>query len=428
MGNGAASFEVRTERPDRVVKAALDRWRRLRRPSVGLLFVSGRLAEHLSDIAAGLAAGLTRGLASESGGRSGGESTSAAASSGAWLVAAGAGVLTERGEMERQSATAGLILEGVRATGVGGEARVEAFAQALGDALRAEPSASAFVLVRADAFEEDLFGSIGATSRRSGMGQAEGEAAGRRAAGARVFGGGTLPERDVLLVHSGRLHAGPGAALLLSGMGPARIAAAPACRLLGPWRAATRTRGSMLLEIEGERALDVLSASAEGLPDQPLLLLAIEGAPEDVEPERSPWSGLPSLEVPRATSSSILLRAIQGVDPSRGGVLVGELPPDARVAFAVRDGSTGRQALGDRLGALSRAVAGSAPRFGIYVNCAGRGAALYGAADVDTKLIRSRFGDLPLVGLQTAFELAPFGEVTALQLYTGVFALFCAPS
>lgn len=393
---------------------------------MGLLFLSGRLAGHLSDIAADLAKGLakeldrdtaTGGLAEAS---SEGPGSRGTAGGPTWLIGAGVGVLTERGELERQSAAVGLVLEGVRATAVGGGMRLETFAQSLGAALRAEPSASAFVLMRADAFEEDLLGAIDAGS-------------GRATAKGRVFGGGTLPERDVILLHSGQVHAGPGVALLLSGLGPARVAAAPAGRLLGPWRAATRTRGSMLLEIEGERALDVLSASAEGLPDQPLLLLAVEGTPEDVSEgeaqERGAW-GTPILDgkLPRVAAPAILLRAIQGVDPSRGGVLVGELPPGARVTFAVRDRSTARETLGDRLAALSRAVAGSAPRFGVYVNCAGRGAGLYGTADVDTKLIRARFGELPLVGLQTAFEFAPFGDATALQLYTGVFALFCAPS
>lgn len=377
---------------------------------MGLLFLSGRLVEHASEIASGLAEGLPG---------------SADGPPPSWLIGAGAGVLTERGELERQSAAAGLVLPGVRATGVASGPRLETFAQSLGDALRDQPSASALVLVRSDAFEEDLL---------EGLGRGHHRGPGGRSVAGRVFGGGTLPERDVLLVRSGVVDRGPGAALLLGGLGPARITAAPACRLLGPWRTVSSTRGSMLLEIEGERALDVLSSSAEGLPDQPLVLLAIasgEAPTGEAAPaaQTHPLLGPAGLGRPGPSHPQVLLRAIQGVDPSRGGVLVREgLRAGARVAFAVRDGSVARATLTERLGALSRATGGSAPRFGIYVNCAGRGAGLYGAADVDTKLIRARFGDIPLVGLQTAFELAPFEDATALQLYTGVLALFCAPS
>lgn len=382
------SFEVLTDRPERVARAAMDAWRRARAPRGGLLFVSGQLVEALPRLAAALAEELPA---------TGGDSAPV------WMLAAGVGTLTERGEVERESAAAGMVFDGLALKAVLSGPRLDAFAEPLGAALAERPAATAFVLVRSDGFEEDLF---------------EGLAAGpRRHLGTRAFGGGTAPGQDVFLVRPREVAAGAGAALLVGGPAPARIVSAPACRLLGQLRPVTKTRGSLLLEIAGERALDVLSSSAAGLKDQPLVLLAIAGSPPD------------GPESDSTTQAPLLLRAIQGVDPSRGGVLVGEpLSEGTQVAFAVRDAAAARTRLDAELRQMVRASAGSAPRFGLYVNCAGRGSALYGNPDVDTKLLRARFRDLPLVGLQTAFELAPFEGRLSVQLYSGVFALFCAPS
>jgi small ligand-binding sensory domain FIST len=75
-----------------------------------------------------------------------------------------------------------------------------------------------------------------------------------------------------------------------------------------------------------------------------------------------------------------------------------------------------------------RETAGSAPRFGVYVNCAGRGASLYGSADVDARIIRGRFPELPFAGISSSFEIAPHAGAPVMQLYTGVLSLFTSPS
>jgi hypothetical protein len=43
-------------------------------------------------------------------------------------------------------------------------------------------------------------------------------------------------------------------------------------------------------------------------------------------------------------------------------------------------------------------------------------------------MLRSRFADTPIAGLQSAFELAPHAERLSLDLYSGVLALFTSPS
>jgi small ligand-binding sensory domain FIST len=124
-----------------------------------------------------------------------------------------------------------------------------------------------------------------------------------------------------------------------------------------------------------------------------------------------------------------LIRAVQGVDPVRRGLLVSdEVKPGMRLAFAVRDAKAARDDLQNAVRDLLRDANGAAPRFGIYVNCAGRGSSLYGKPDVDLKILKARLGELPLAGMQSSFEVSEVGGKPTLQLYTGVLGLFTSPS
>ena len=105
-----------------------------------------------------------------------------------------------------------------------------------------------------------------------------------------------------------------------------------------------------------------------------------------------------------------------------------EVEPGQRLAFAVRDAEAARKNLEGTVRELSRELAGSAPIAGLYFDCAGRGTQLYGTSGVDLRLLRARFPDLPLIGMRSAFELAPHRGRLALHSFTGVLALFTNPS
>ena len=47
---------------------------------------------------------------------------------------------------------------------------------------------------------------------------------------------------------------------------------------------------------------------------------------------------------------------------------------------------------------------------------------------MDTRVVRMRFPGVPFAGMQSTFEIAPHHGRATLQLYTGVLALFTAPS
>jgi small ligand-binding sensory domain FIST len=194
-----------------------------------------------------------------------------------------------------------------------------------------------------------------------------------------------------------------------------------------PLKVITKTRGSMVLEIEGAPALEVLSSVADNLEDQPLVFVALapplRDDPSNVDPSLA-HHGERLAERPE-----VLIRAVQGVDPVRRGLLVSdEVRPGMRLAFAVRDAKAAREDLQTAVRELLREANGAAPRFGIYINCAGRGSNLYGQKDVDLKILKARLGELPLAGMQSSFEVSEVGGKPALQLYTGVLGVFTAPS
>jgi small ligand-binding sensory domain FIST len=188
-----------------------------------------------------------------------------------------------------------------------------------------------------------------------------------------------------------------------------------ASRLITQLSPITRASGNLLLEIAGEDALDVLSGAGQGLEGQPLIFVA-----------------LASEAAARSSSSrsvEVLMRPIQGIDPARRGIMLSEeVKPGTYAAFAIRDAAAARSDMESTVRELERDSAGAMPRFAIYINCAGRGSGLYETPNVDTRLIRGRFGGIPIVGFQSAFELAPYADHLALHLYTGVLALFTSPS
>jgi small ligand-binding sensory domain FIST len=98
--------------------------------------------------------------------------------------------------------------------------------------------------------------------------------------------------------------------------------------------------------------------------------------------------------------------------------------PGTRLTFGVKDAAAARRALNGQTRLILRESAGAAPQFAFYFNCVGRGSNLYGSAGVDVKLLTERFPQIPIVGLHSAFEIAPLGDTPTLQLYTGVLALY----
>jgi small ligand-binding sensory domain FIST len=374
----AASLLVRGESPTRLASALREAASSLGRPAGGLVLATGGMATKLEAIADGLGRPVLGFPV---------------------LVASGAGVITDRGEVEGESAAAILLwLGGAADAWVRTESGAElclALSRELQNRNPAARAETALVFLRPNGVQPHTIEALHGLKATH------------------ILGAGTLSDSDVFAIDgAGTVSKGAGGALTIRSLARPLVTASPACKLLMPLREISEVRGPMVLSIEGEPALEVLSTVAHALVDQPLVFVAL-----------ATEHGVDSMRPP------LLLRAVQGVDPSRHGLVVSEeVRAGMRLAFAVRDASAARADFEIRIRELSRESAGAAPRFGVCLNCAGRGVSLYKNADTDLRMLKARFGEIPWIGLFSSFEIAPHGEEPALQLYTAVVGLFTAPS
>jgi small ligand-binding sensory domain FIST len=113
-----------------------------------------------------------------------------------------------------------------------------------------------------------------------------------------------------------------------------------------------------------------------------------------------------------------------GIDRKTGAVAVADVVPQGTwVSFLLRDAEAARDDLRARVLELKAALGGKAPAFGLYFDCLGRGAGLYGEPGVDTAIIREHLGEFPLAGFFGNGELAPFMGSNLVHNYTGVLLL-----
>jgi small ligand-binding sensory domain FIST len=361
-------------------------------PSGGLVFVAGALAQEAPRVAE-LVRSMWKGVPA--------------------CVVPGAGVLTERGEVEGTSAASGILWSGgaARSIGLGDAGGQDALRELLASEVGAR-AATVLLFPRSDFSTEALARADGA------------------APVAWVFGAGTVGGPAVGVSSAGEMTRGRASGLVVTGLSAPLVEAPVACRLLMPLLPIAEVSGGLVLRLGAQTALDALSScmptasGSGGQGAQQVVFAALaegEGAREGEEGEGEEDEEAP---VP------FVVRPVRGVDPTRGGVMIGaEARPGMRMAFAVREAAAARAGLEAAARRVAHHALGAAPRFAIYLSCAGRGQGLYGAPDVEARILRQRFGDLPIAGMHSSFEIAPAGPGRArLALYTGVLALFRSPS
>ncbi|MEN9219925.1 MAG: FIST N-terminal domain-containing protein [Thermostichales cyanobacterium GMQP_bins_62] len=119
-----------------------------------------------------------------------------------------------------------------------------------------------------------------------------------------------------------------------------------------------------------------------------------------------------------------LVRMILGLDPETGAIAVAErIRPGQRIQFHVRDAQT---SAADLKTVLERYQAGlkTAPQGALLFSCLARGISLYQAPNIDSTLMASILGDIPLGGFFGNGEIGPVGNSTHVHGFTSVFALF----
>lgn len=379
MMRRAQSFEVRSSSPERVVAAFAAARADVPRSAAGIVFMSGALLDRQEAV---------------------GRLLSARRFGIPLLLVGGAGVLSERGELEAESAATGLVWSGGRAEigVIDAGQRDEGLCEGLQGFLAGHGGRTAVA----------LFVPPGGFTPRAV------QLLGQRNFGVPIFGGGALGEPGVIAIGAGgELVTGRAVAMAMHDLGVPRVRTTHSCRLLAPLRPITRARGALVLEVGGEPALDALTRAGTGLSGQPLVFTVLARADAGAGDSRR----------------ELLVRGVQGVDPgARGLVVSDEAREGAWMTFGVCDGHAAQADLERLVRELYRDIAGALPLCALYVNCSGRGQNLYGRANVDTRILRERFSDIPVAGVQSAFEIAPHGETQSLQLYSGVLSLFTALS
>lgn len=300
------------------------------------------------------------------------------------LVVPSTGVLTQSAEVEGAHAAAGVAW-----ISRGGPVRV-----AVGDSVRdiAEQLGAGGSLLAFWASEGFEPAEVGALSRDREC----------------VFGAGS-PGSVVHLVDDGVVRSGRVAAMRFDGASGPIVESSAACRIVSEAMTVTQLDRGLVTELDGEPALDCLTAKAGGGRHGGLILIAIH---DFGDPER------------------YLVRPIRGIDPAKKGIAVaGELNVGDRISFAARDPACAREGLAESARRAERHALGSQPTFALYLSCTGRGRALYGESDVDIRILKKRFPGIPMAGMHGAFEIVPWGIGSSkMQLMNGVFALFRAPS
>ena len=212
------------------------------------------------------------------------------------------------------------------------------------------------------------------------------------------------------------------------------------CKPVSKARTITAAEHNLILELDGEAALDVLLAD---------LQISLEQPQEALQTVRSTLVGLAGAdgEPVRQTGNfgnDVTVRHIIGLDPARRGVAVADLVhAGTRMAFCQRNTQAARADLMrvcaeireelepqdmplQTAAALAQSELEAAPHparriaGAVYVSCTGRGGPHFGGPSAELQLVRKALGDVPLVGFFAGGEIA----YDHLYGYTGVLTVF----
>jgi small ligand-binding sensory domain FIST len=233
------------------------------------------------------------------------------------------------------------------------------------------------------------------------------------------------------------------------------------CQPVGPLHRVDSAERNVITQLDGAPALDVLlrDLKIEGIETQaalPTLRQTLVGL-SDAAPEgrvgsephgtatRSAFDAVAHRGTNmRAFGADTRVRNLIGLDPARRGIAIADVvQPGMQLAFCTRNTEAARRDLmricaevreevepeslplpaalgagavaGDTAPPSTSGIAGA-----IYVSCAGRGGAHFGAPSAELAIVRHALGDVPLVGFFAAGEIARHH----LYGYTGVLTVF----
>lgn len=183
------------------------------------------------------------------------------------------------------------------------------------------------------------------------------------------------------------------------------------CQALSDPLTITAAEGNLVLELDGRPPVEALRRTISdprmpGLAKMTPHLLAGIG------------------ELGADGRSDYVVRHFAIGDGDRPPLAVAEpVRPGQTLRFTVRDAIGARDDMKAMLDEQAAARTEHPARFGFYFNCAGRGSQLYGQPGLDPELIRRRFGKLPVVGIESSFEIGPACGRPRIHMFTGVLLL-----
>jgi len=211
------------------------------------------------------------------------------------------------------------------------------------------------------------------------------------------------------------------------------------CKPISPAHVITESKTNVVLQLDGEPALDVLLRDLDISLDEPQQ--ALQTVRNTLVGLARPPTGSDSAAVRKTGNfgSDVLVRHIIGLDPGHGGVALSEYAHVGgqlafcqrnmqaaradltRICAEIREELSPEEELAPAPGGAPASAGGQRVIAGaIYVSCTGRGGPHFGGPSAEMQIVRRALGDVPLVGFFGN------GEIAHEHLYgfTGVLTVF----
>jgi small ligand-binding sensory domain FIST len=199
------------------------------------------------------------------------------------------------------------------------------------------------------------------------------------------------------------------------------------CKPVSKLRTVTKSDHNVVVELDGQSALDVMLADLD---------ISLERPQHALEVVRATLVGLQAHEMVTAGraavgrsgdfGSDVLVRHIIGLDPGRRGIAIAA-PVDngSQLSFCQRNVQAAKADLMRICAEVREELESESPTArriagAVYVSCSGRGGPHFGGPSAEMQIVRRALGDVPLVGFFAAGEIA----YNHLYGYTGVLTVF----
>jgi len=235
----------------------------------------------------------------------------------------------------------------------------------------------------------------------------------RHAPGLRVVGGmasaGSRAGSNHLLLNDWAAAEG-GVAVAFAGAVRADVIVSQGCRPVGPPLEVTRAQGNLMIELDGQPALERAEQVLQEIPDA-----------ERDRLQHGLYIGRP-VKPGASGPGDYLIRNLLGADRDHGVIAVGDVIGEReRVRLHVRDAGTAREDL-EML--LTPQAFDSRTGAALLFACNSRGKGLYGKPDGDIGTLQESLGgSVPTAGMFCAGEVGPVGGKNFLHGHTASIAL-----